>query len=46
MFDIPSRGDVKKVIINADVINHRKPPLLINRADRIVEDAEIRDASA
>jgi ATP-dependent Clp protease ATP-binding subunit ClpX len=46
MFDIPSRGDVKKVVINADVINHRKPPLLINRADRIVEDAEIRDASA
>ena len=46
MFDIPSRGDVKKVIISGDVIHHRKPPLLLNRSDRVVEDVELRDASA
>ncbi|HEY3083427.1 MAG TPA: ATP-dependent Clp protease ATP-binding subunit ClpX, partial [Chloroflexota bacterium] len=46
MFDIPSRGDVKKVVINADVIKHSKPPLLLNRVDRVIEDDEIRDASA
>jgi ATP-dependent Clp protease ATP-binding subunit ClpX len=46
MFDIPSRGDVKRVIINRDVIDHRKPPILLNRADRVVEDDELRDASA
>jgi ATP-dependent Clp protease ATP-binding subunit ClpX len=46
MFDIPSRGDVKKVIINRDVIDHRKPPILLNRVDQVVPDDEIRDASA
>src|SRR5438093_7442238 len=46
MFDIPSRGDVKKVVINAEVIKHNKPPLLLNRLDRLIEHDEIRDASA
>ncbi|TAK21557.1 MAG: ATP-dependent Clp protease ATP-binding subunit ClpX [Chloroflexota bacterium] len=46
MYDIPSRGDVKKVIINGDVINERKPPILLNRVDRVVDDDDVRDASA
>jgi ATP-dependent Clp protease ATP-binding subunit ClpX len=41
MFDIPSRGDVKKVIIDAEVIRDHKPPMLVNRGDRVIdEDAE------
>jgi ATP-dependent Clp protease ATP-binding subunit ClpX len=31
MYEIPSRADVKKVVINADVINDRNKPLLITR---------------
>jgi ATP-dependent Clp protease ATP-binding subunit ClpX len=46
MFDIPSRGDVKKVIINGDTIKNKKPPILLNRADRVIDSDEIRDASA
>ena len=37
MFEIPSRADVKKVVINGDVIRDHKPPLLISRGDRILE---------
>ncbi len=32
MYEIPSRADVKKVVINADVINDRNKPLLITRS--------------
>jgi ATP-dependent Clp protease ATP-binding subunit ClpX len=46
MFDIPSRGDVKKVVINAETIKLKKPPILLNRADRVIDSDEIRDASA
>src|SRR6266478_1322080 len=34
MYEIPSRGDVKKVIINADVITAHNKPLLETRSDR------------
>ncbi len=34
MYEIPSRADVKKVIINADVISQRSKPLLITRTER------------
>jgi ATP-dependent Clp protease ATP-binding subunit ClpX len=34
MYEIPSRADVKKVIINADVIAGHSKPLLINRTER------------
>lgn len=34
MYEIPSRADVKKVIINGDVIAARNKPLLITRGDR------------
>ncbi|MDQ6659620.1 MAG: ATP-dependent protease ATP-binding subunit ClpX, partial [Chloroflexota bacterium] len=34
MYEIPSRADVKKVIINGDVITERNKPLLVTRPDR------------
>jgi ATP-dependent Clp protease ATP-binding subunit ClpX len=34
MYEVPSRTDVKKVMINADVINSHNKPLLVTRSDR------------
>ncbi len=34
MYDIPSRTDVKKVIINGDVITSHNKPLLVTRSER------------
>jgi len=34
MYEIPSRADVRRVIINGDVITARHKPLLITRAER------------
>ncbi len=48
MYEIPSRADVRKCIINRETILHGKPPLLVTRADRVTEFAEtgsFRDAS-
>jgi ATP-dependent Clp protease ATP-binding subunit ClpX len=48
MYEIPSRGDVRKCVITAETIRQNKPPLLVTRADRVVDlDAEVvADASA
>jgi ATP-dependent Clp protease ATP-binding subunit ClpX len=35
MYEIPSRSDVKKVIINGDVITEHHKPLLITRNERV-----------
>ena len=34
MYEIPSRADVKKVVINGDVITQRNKPLLVTRTER------------
>lgn len=34
MYEIPSRADVKKVVINGEVITSRHKPLLVTRTDR------------
>jgi ATP-dependent Clp protease ATP-binding subunit ClpX len=34
MYEIPSRADVKKVIINGDVISAHNKPLLITRGQK------------
>jgi ATP-dependent Clp protease ATP-binding subunit ClpX len=34
MYEIPSRSDVKKVIINGDVINHQHKPAMITRNEQ------------
>ncbi|MBM2811148.1 MAG: clpX [Chloroflexi bacterium] len=46
MYEIPSRGDVKKCVINADTITQGKSPILLTRSDRVVETSKISDAAA
>ena len=40
MFDVPSRGDVKKCIVSADTVNNRVPPLLLTAAGTAVRLGE------
>ncbi|WIG59134.1 MAG: ATP-dependent Clp protease ATP-binding subunit ClpX [Ktedonobacterales bacterium] len=44
MFEIPSRADVKKVVIDADTILHRKPAQLVARGE--TRAVELEDESA
>ncbi|HEU5347551.1 MAG TPA: ATP-dependent Clp protease ATP-binding subunit ClpX, partial [Ktedonobacterales bacterium] len=44
MFEIPSRGDVKKVTIDGDTITRRKPAQLITRGE--ARAVELEDESA
>jgi ATP-dependent Clp protease ATP-binding subunit ClpX len=46
MYDIPSRGDVKKCVINADTITQGAHPILLTRSDRVIETSPVSDASA
>jgi ATP-dependent Clp protease ATP-binding subunit ClpX len=48
MYEIPSRTDVRKCVITADTIRSRKTPLLVTRADRVLDLSgdEVADASA
>ncbi|MGH2459958.1 MAG: ATP-dependent Clp protease ATP-binding subunit ClpX [Chloroflexota bacterium] len=46
MYEIPSRNDVKKCLINAETIRHRRSPILLNQAGRPVEDIHIQGRSA
>ncbi|MHB1005476.1 MAG: ATP-dependent Clp protease ATP-binding subunit ClpX [Chloroflexota bacterium] len=34
MYDIPSRGDIKKVVINADTLTRKHGPILVTRGER------------
>ncbi|HEY7974630.1 MAG TPA: AAA family ATPase, partial [Ktedonobacterales bacterium] len=45
MFELPSRADVKKVIIDGETINHRKAPQLVSRAEARAS-VELEDESA
>jgi len=45
MFDIPSRGDVKKCVVNADVIVNHQKPLLITRTDRPVAEVPVDESA-
>jgi ATP-dependent Clp protease ATP-binding subunit ClpX len=44
MFEVPSRGDIKKVMIDAETIARRRPAQLTTRAEP--RDVEIEDESA
>jgi ATP-dependent Clp protease ATP-binding subunit ClpX len=44
MYEIPSRADVKKVIVNGDVITLRHKPLLVTRSDRTAAYSEDESA--
>lgn len=46
MYEIPSRTDVKRCLINAATILRRKAPILLTRTDRPIEVEEIKDESA
>ena len=50
MFEIPSRTDVKKCVVNADTISQKTRPIMVTRADRPpaqdVVDEALRDESA
>ncbi len=49
MYEIPSRGDVKKCVVSADTILGRARPIMLTRSGQVVEtggDDEIRDESA
>jgi ATP-dependent Clp protease ATP-binding subunit ClpX len=37
MYDLPSRKDVKKCVVNADVIRNHKTPLLMSVNDQVLE---------
>jgi ATP-dependent Clp protease ATP-binding subunit ClpX len=45
MFELPSRADVKKVIIDGETINRRKAPQLVSRAEARAA-VELEDESA
>jgi len=44
MYDIPSRADIKKVVINGDVINSHAQPLLVTRGERSTTYSEDESA--
>jgi ATP-dependent Clp protease ATP-binding subunit ClpX len=44
MYEIPSRADVKKVIINGEVITQRHKPLLVTRSERTAAYSEDESA--
>jgi ATP-dependent protease Clp ATPase subunit len=44
MYEIPSRGDVKKCVVTGDVIRNRQHPLLLSRTGQAVpEEASLPD---
>jgi ATP-dependent Clp protease ATP-binding subunit ClpX len=49
MYEIPSRGDIKKCVVSADTVMGRARPLMLTRSGQVVGadgDGEIRDESA
>jgi ATP-dependent Clp protease ATP-binding subunit ClpX len=49
MYEIPSRGDIKKCVVSADTIMGRARPLMLTRSGQVVgsdDEGEIRDESA
>ena len=46
MYEIPSRTDVKKCVINAETVRTRRSPLLLNHAGRPVDEIPIQGRSA
>ncbi|MBI2865466.1 MAG: ATP-dependent Clp protease ATP-binding subunit ClpX [Chloroflexi bacterium] len=46
MYEIPSRTDIKRCMINAGTIQHGRGPILLTRTDRPVDMGEVKDESA
>lgn len=45
MYEIPSRHDVRKCVIEAETVRDKRPPILLDGSDSIAED-EVSDKSA
>ncbi len=41
MYDIPSRGDVKKCIVSGDTIQGHKKPVLITQTGQTIDPMEL-----
>ena len=46
MYELPSRGDVRKCVVNADTILEKKRPFLLTRGDQLVEGEALQSESA
>jgi len=46
MYEIPSRGDVRKCLITGDTVKGQKEPILLTASDRAVEYEQVKDESA
>ncbi|TAK35207.1 MAG: ATP-dependent Clp protease ATP-binding subunit ClpX [Chloroflexota bacterium] len=46
MYEIPSRGDVRKCLITGDTVKGQKGPILLTASDRTVEYEQVKDESA
>jgi ATP-dependent Clp protease ATP-binding subunit ClpX len=47
MYEIPSRGDVKKCVVSADTVMGRARPIMLTRSGQVVgAEGELRDESA
>ena len=46
MYELPSRGDVRKCVVNADTILQKKRPLLLSRSDRVLEGEPVEGEPA
>ena len=46
MFEIPSRDDVRKCIVNAETIRNNQQPLLLSHAGHVIEGGQLSDRPA
>ena len=46
MFEIPSRDDVQKCIVNAETIRNNQQPLLVSHAGHVIEGGQLSDRPA
>ena len=46
MFEIPSRDDVQKCIVNAETIRNNQRPLLVSHAGHVIEGGQLSDRPA
>ena len=46
MFEIPSRDDVQKCIVNAETIRNNQQPLLLSHAGHVIEGGQLSDRPA
>ena len=45
MYEIPSRPEVKKCVVDAETILRRQEPLLLTQTDRVLSDDELKETA-